>query len=177
MSDPQCGQICHQNWCPMCNADKSSQCWWGQICLKWLILGMNLSANWSGSWRQLPAAMQCGHVLVLDLRARGNGGQIYHAPIHHKKKQDSPIHFKIVTIHTTHGLFSSLSHTYSTSFPHLLHPDSYLSHLWLIVHTLAPLWLISLTLMTHRSHTYSTLSHLLHYDSSDPYLYFYYIYS
>ena len=65
-----------------------------------------------------------------------------------------------VTIHMTHGLFSSLSHTYSTSFPHLLHSDSYLSHLWLIVPTLAPLWPISLTLMTHRSHTYSTMTHL-----------------
>ena len=29
-----------------------------------------------------------------------------------------------VTTHTAHGLFSSLSHAYSTSFPHLLHSDS-----------------------------------------------------
>ena len=34
-----------------------------------------------------------------------------------------------VTIHMTHGLFSFLSHTYSTPFPHLLHSDSYLSRL------------------------------------------------
>ena len=33
----------------------------------------------------------------------------------------------IVTINTAHGPFSFLSHTYSTSFPHLLHYDSYLS--------------------------------------------------
>ena len=34
-----------------------------------------------------------------------------------------------VMIHMTLGLFSFLSQTYSTSSPHLLHPDSYLSHL------------------------------------------------
>ena len=56
----------------------------------------------------------------------------------------------------TCSTLTHISHTYDTSFTHLLH---------------------SLTLMTHRSHTYSTLSHLLHYDSSHPYLYFYYIYS
>ena len=64
-----------------------------------------------------------------------------------------------VTIHTDSFLF----------FPHLLHSDSYLSCSWLIAPTLAPLWLISLTLVTHRSHTYSTITH-------SPLLYFYYIY-
>ena len=59
--------------------------------------------------------------------------------------------WKFVTIHMAHGLFSSLSHTYSTlthishaydsSLPHLLHSDSHLSHLWLIAPTLTPLWL------------------------------------
>ena len=83
------------------------------------------------------------------------------------------------------------------------HTDSFLSftHLLYFIPTLAPLWLISLTLMTHSSHTYSTsFPHLLHYDSylsrswlivhtltplrshacstltRSPYLYFYYIY-
>ena len=37
--------------------------------------------------------------------------------------------------------------------------------------TLAPLWLISLMLITHRSHTYSTMTHISHtYDSSFPHL-------
>ena len=36
-------------------------------------------------------------------------------------------HLSPVTINTAHGHFSFLSHTYSTSFPHLLHYDSYLS--------------------------------------------------
>ena len=81
-----------------------------------------------------------------------------------------------VTIHTTHGLFSFCSHTYFTSFPHLLHSDSYLSRLWLIIHTLTPLWLISPMLMTHRSHTYSTTPTLAPLWLIHPYLYFYYIY-
>ena len=52
------------------------------------------------------------------------------------------------------ALMTHSSHTYSTSFTHLLHYDSYLSRSWLIVHTLTPL----------RSHTCSTLTHF-------PYLY------
>ena len=56
-------------------------------------------------------------------------------------------------------LITHSSHTYSTSFPHLLHYDSCLSCSWLIVHTLTPL----------PSHTCSTMTH-------SPYLYFYYIY-
>ena len=70
---------------------------------------------------------------------------------------DIPMHG--VTIHMDSFLF----------FPHLLHSDSHLSCLWLIAPTLTLLWLISLTPMTHRSHTYSTVTHL-------PLLYFYYIY-
>ena len=52
----------------------------------------------------------------------------------------------------SHGLF--------TLFPHL----------WLTVLTLTPPWLILPTLVTHLSHTYSTITH-------QPLLYFYYIYS
>ena len=43
-----------------------------------------------------------------------------------------PVYILSVTIHTDSFLF----------FPHLLHSDSYLSHLWLITPTLTPLWLI-----------------------------------
>ena len=50
-------------------------------------------------------------------------------------------------------------------------PNCYNSHgLFSFLTTLTPLWLISLMLMTHCSHTYSTMTHL-------PLLYFYYIYS
>ena len=50
--------------------------------------------------------------------------------------------------------------------------DCYNSHgLFSFLPTLTPLWLISLTLTTHRSHTYSTVTHISHaYDSLLPHL-------
>ena len=80
-------------------------------------------------------------------------------------------------LHTNSSLFSShtyptlfhISHTCDSSFPHLLHPVSYFSHLWLIVPTLTPPCFIFPTLMTHCSHTDSTMTR-------PPLLCLYYIY-
>ena len=69
--------------------------------------------------------------------------------------------------------------TLSFFFPHLLHPVSYFPHLWLIIPSLTPPCFILLTLVTHHSHTYSTLLHISHtcdslfphrpyYDTSTP---------
>ena len=95
---------------------------------------------------------------------------------HSYTRPQSPL---IVTIHMDSFLFFS-SHTYSTMtctphtcdsfFSHLLHHDSYSPHLWLVLLTLTPLWLVLPTPVTHSSHTYSTMTH-------QPILYFYYIYS
>ena len=62
----------------------------------------------------------------------------------------------------TYSTLTCASHAYDTSFSHLLHSDSCLPHLWLIILTLTPLWLVPPTLMTHHSHTYSTDSYLPH---------------
>ena len=112
------------------------------------------------------------------------GSSIATPPSYGKYCLSSPTRLhRTVMINTAHGPFFF-------SFTHLLYS----------VPTLAPLWLISLTLTTHSSHTYSTsFPHLLHYDSylscswliahtltplhshtcstltHYPYLYFYYI--
>ena len=70
--------------------------------------------------------------------------------------------------HTYPTLFH-ISHTCDSSFPHLPHPVSYFSHLRLTVPTLTPPCFIFPTLMTHCSHTDSTMT-------CPPLLCFYYIY-
>ena len=43
----------------------------------------------------------------------------------------------------TYSTLTHFSHDYDSLFPHLLHSDSFLSWLWLIIPTPAPLWLIN----------------------------------